>query len=211
MERKEELIWDRFSGIYDSVIKKDKNAYDFMIKDIISTLNSDDFILEIATGTGIISLGLANSSKEFKNIEATDFSSEMILRAKEKAEKLNIDNVKFSIQNAYDLKYDDNAFDSVIISNTLHIMPNAEKALEEIKRVLKTNGLLIAPTFVHANSVKGKILSKIFSVTGFRAYHKWTEKTFHLYLKENGFKIVKHELLKASFPLAYVVAVVARQ
>ena len=38
----------------------------------------------------------------------------------------------------------------VIVSNALHIIPQPEKALQEIKRVLKDDGVLIAPTFTHA-------------------------------------------------------------
>ena len=37
----------------------------------------------------------------------------------------------------------------VIASNALHIVPQPEKALAEIHRVLKDDGVLIAPTFTH--------------------------------------------------------------
>ena len=50
------------------------------------------------------------------------------------------------------------SFDVVIVSNALHIVPQPEKALREIKRVLKDDGVLIAPTFTHAeNSFPGKV------------------------------------------------------
>ena len=46
----------------------------------------------------------------------------------------------------------------VIVSNALHIVPQPEKALAEIRRVLKDDGVLIAPTFTHAgNSFSGKV------------------------------------------------------
>ena len=54
------------------------------------------------------------------------------------------------------LPYADESFDVVIVSNALHIVPQPEKALQEIKRVLKDDGVLIAPTFTHAgNSFSG--------------------------------------------------------
>lgn len=40
----------------------------------------------------------------------------------------------------------------VIVSNALHILPKPEKALTEIRRVLKEDGVLIAPTFTHAGN-----------------------------------------------------------
>jgi ubiquinone/menaquinone biosynthesis C-methylase UbiE len=85
-------------------------------------------------------------------------------------------------------------------------MPKPEKALKEIKRVLKPEGMLIAPTFVHAGSTKAAVLSRLLSLTGFHAYHKWTEKSFHDFLEQNGFKVIDSSILQASFPLAYVVA-----
>ena len=40
----------------------------------------------------------------------------------------------------------------------LHIVPQPENALQEIKRVLKEDGVLIAPTFTHAgNSFSGRV------------------------------------------------------
>ena len=38
-------------------------------------------------------------------------------------------------------------FDVVIVSNALHIVPHPEKSPAEIRRVLKDDGVLIAPTF----------------------------------------------------------------
>lgn len=49
------------------------------------------------------------------------------------------------------MSYISDYFEVVVISNALHIMPEPQKALKEIDRVLKENGLLIAPTFINAN------------------------------------------------------------
>ena len=43
----------------------------------------------------------------------------------------------FSVQDMFRLPYADKSFDVVIVSNALHIVPQPEKALQEIKRVLK--------------------------------------------------------------------------
>lgn len=44
-----------------------------------------------------------------------------------------------------------------MIANALHIMPNPDKAISEICRVLKPNGVLFAPTFVRSESRKYKL------------------------------------------------------
>ena len=50
------------------------------------------------------------------------------------------------------LPYADKSFDVVIVSNALHIVPQPEKALAEIHRILRDDGVLIAPTFTHAET-----------------------------------------------------------
>ena len=49
----------------------------------------------------------------------------------------NPDNLSFEVADATSLRFADNSFDIVVIANALHIIPNPEKALEEIRRVLK--------------------------------------------------------------------------
>lgn len=203
MQRKEEAIWNRFSAIYDRFMKKDELAYRTVIERIAMLLKAEDHVLEIATGTGTIALGLADG---IRNIEAIDFSPGMVAAAQEKADRLEASNIRFSVQDASDLRYAPGSFDVVVVSNALHIMPEPEKALAEIKRVLKPGGRLIAPTFIHGGSLKAAILSPLMSLTGFRAYHKWTQQGYHAFLEKNGFEILNSELIKASFPLAYVAA-----
>ena len=62
----------------------------------------------------------------------------------------------FSVQDMFRLPYADQSFDVVIVSNALHIVPQPEKALIEIQRVLKDDGVLIAPTF----TPRGKFVSR---------------------------------------------------
>ncbi len=203
MPRKEDAVWSRFAGIYDRFMRSDMDAYQIMTDRMKDILKPGDQVLEVATGTGLIALGL---SSHVKQIDAVDFSPGMIEAAKQKARGAGVTNVRFGLQDACALSFPDATFDAVIIANTLHIMPNAEKALREIRRVLKPHGKLIAPTFVHAGSKKAAFLSRVMSVTGFRAYHRWTERSYHTFLGENRFTVTDSVLLNASFPLAYVVA-----
>lgn len=202
MSRNEKSIWNRFAFIYDFVIKKDRDAYFKIVHQISQLLNSEDKVLEIATGTGIIALELSGS---VNNMEAVDFSPDMISKAKIKAKKLGIHNINFSVQDATCLTYESETFDYVIVSNALHIMPEPEKALEEIKRVLTREGKLIAPTFIHKYNKKAELLSKLMEITGFHAYHKWTLEDYQRFLEYNGFTIEYSQIFMASFPIAYLV------
>ena len=194
-------FWDRTAKIYDVFMHKDFKAYDRMYTLIRPAVRHKQ-VLELATGTGLIAKNIVGSAE---HIEATDASAEMIRQAKRgvKSSKLC-----FSVQDMFHLPYADGSFDVVIVSNALHIVPEPEKALAEIKRVLKDDGVLIAPTFTHAgNDFFGNIKAFLMKVVGFRQYSKWSSESYLGFLREHGWKIQKSEVLNASFPLTYVECV----
>ncbi len=201
-------FWNRSAGIYDGFMRKDLPAFRDIIALIAPRLRAESSVLEVATGTGILALGLASAHAR---IDAIDFAPGMIAAAKKKALRLGIDTVRFSVEDARQLPFPPESYDVVIIANALHIMPEPEKVLGEIRRVLKEKGILIAPTFVHAQNRKAAVLSRIMGVVGFHAYHRWTQRTFHQFLGENGFAVCESELIRASFPMDYAVAVKAEE
>ena len=86
-----------------------------------------------------------------KRMTATDYSEKMLAVARRGIVPSNLIFERADVSN---LQYDDESFDVVIIANALHVIPNPEKVLSEIKRVLKKDGLLIAPNFIHDNTRK---------------------------------------------------------
>ena len=110
----------------------------------------------------------------------------------------------FSVQDMFYLPYADQSFDVVIVSNALHIVPEPERALAEIRRVLKDDGVLVAPTFTHAdNAFFGKAKAFFMKLAGFPLHSKWTSHEYLAFLRENGWTVRKSTVLKASFPLTY--------
>jgi len=110
-----------------------------------SSLSPDMDVLEVATGTGLIATNIAAC---VRHVEATDFAPKMIEKARKKKAP---DNVHFTVEDATALSFADSSFDAAIISNALHIMPDPAKTLSNILRVLKPEGLLIAPTYSHGH------------------------------------------------------------
>jgi ubiquinone/menaquinone biosynthesis C-methylase UbiE len=201
MESDKKTFWDKVSRIYDLFMKKDEKAYAEVVERISKVLAADMEVLELATGTGIIGIGAAAF---VKSIIATDYSEKMIEQAKKKQVPANI---IFEKQDATDLSYPNNSFDAVIIANALHVIPTPEKVLEEIKRVLKPNAILIAPTFIdHKKSFKAKVSSFITGLIGFKPVHAWTLDSYTEFLRANGFTVITGEVIPCTFPLAYVVA-----
>ena len=194
-------FWDKNAGRYDRFMRKDRAAYDEMYE-LIRPVVKAKTVLELATGTGLIAKNIVNAAA---HIEATDASAEMILEAKRdnRSAKLH-----FSVQDMFRLPYADKSFDAVIVSNALHIVPQPEKALAEIRRVLKDDGVLIAPTFTHGNStLQGRIKLFFMKLAGFPLNSRWSSADYLAFLRQNGWTVRKSTMLKASFPLTYAECV----
>ena len=190
-------FWDKNAGRYDRFMRKDQAAYEEMYALIWPVVKAKT-VLELATGTGLIAKSIVNAAA---HIEATDASVEMIAEAKRDNQSAKL---HFSVQDMFRLPYAGKSFDVVIVSNALHIVPQPEKALAEIHRVLKDDGVLIAPTFSHAgNSFSGKVRAFFMKLAGFPLHSKWTSEEYLRFLRQNGGAVRKSVVLKASFLLTY--------
>ena len=199
--RKRRNFWDKNAGRYDRFMRKDRAAYDEMYE-LIRPIVRHKTALELATGTGLIAKHIVNAAA---HIEATDASAEMIAEAKRDTRSAKL---HFSVQDMFRLPYANQSFNVVIVSNALHIVPQPEKALAEIRRVLKDDGVLIAPTFTHAgNSFTGKVRAFFMKLAGFPLHSRWTSEEYLCFLRRNGWTVRKSVVLKASFPLTYAECV----
>ena len=194
-------FWDRNAGRYDRFMRKDGAAYDEMYA-LIRPVVKAKTVLELATGTGLIAKNIVNAAA---HIEVTDASEEMIAEAKRNNRSAKL---HFSVRDMFRLPYADKSFDVVIVSNALHIIPQPEKALAEIRRVLKDDGVLIAPTFTHGNStLRGRLKLFFMKLVGFPLNSRWSSADYLAFLRQNGWTVRKSAVLKASFPLTYAECV----
>ena len=199
--QKHKDFWDKNAGRYDRFMRKDAAAYE-RLYELLCPVVRHKTVLELATGTGLIAKNIVNAAA---HIEATDASPEMIIEAKRDNQSAKL---HFSVQDMFHLPYADKSFDVAIVSNALHIVPQPEKALVEIRRVLKDDGVLIAPTFTHAeNSFSGKVRAFFMKLAGFPLYSRWTSEEYLAFLQQNGWTVQKSTVLRASFPLAYTECV----
>ena len=199
--REHKNFWDRNAGLYDRFMRKDRAAYEEMYA-LIRPVVRHKTVLELAAGTGLIAKNIVGAAA---HIEATDASAAMIAAARRDNRSAKL---YFSVQDMFRLPYAEATFDVVIVSNALHIVPQPEKALAEIRRVLKDDGTLIAPTFTHAgNSFSGKVKAFFMKLAGFPLHSRWTSEEYLRFLSQNGWTVRKSVVLKASFPLTYTECV----
>lgn len=196
-------FWNRYAKFYDFEIKRfNHRAYLEMYQLMSSSLLPAMDVLEVATGTGLIAINIASG---VRSVEAVDFSPKMVEVARKKKAP---GNVRFSIEDATGLSFEDNTFDAVIISNALHIVPDPVKVLSDISRVLKPKGLLIAPTYSqgHLRDSNWNLNAKILKFIGFETYSKWSPTEYITFIEQNGFWVERWQVLRAAFPLVYLEA-----
>ena len=199
--KKSENFWNRNAKRYDRFMRKDRAAYE-KLYELIRPVAKARTVLELAAGTGLIAKNIVRAAS---HIEVTDASEEMITEAKRNNRSAKL---HFSVRDMFCLPYADKSFDVVIVSNALHIVPQPEKALAEIRRVLKDDGVLIAPTFTHGNStLRGRIKLFFMKLAGFPLNSRWSSADYLAFLRQNGWTVRKSAVLKASFPLTYAECV----
>jgi len=203
-QKRERRFWDRFANYYDSFIDKVfRKTYKDIIENLESDLDLNQNVLEIGTGTGIIPFSIYS---KVSSIVATDISPEMIRVANQRLIDSKIKNIDFQVQDSYSLTFPDKSFDIVIASNLFHILYEPEKPINEVKRVLRDNGIFIAPTICAGESTKTKVIATVVgAVSGFKVVNKWSIYDFKTMLINNGFAIDKTVTIDGRFPVAYIV------
>jgi ubiquinone/menaquinone biosynthesis C-methylase UbiE len=108
-------------------------------------------VLEIGCGSGAFTTDVARAIGNKGILSALDIEIKML---KQVASKLNrienkdIKNVKLVQASAYALPFSKESFDIVYMVAVFQEIPNKEKALKEINRVLKNNGILSISEFI---------------------------------------------------------------
>lgn len=100
-------------------------------------------ILELGCGNGLLWLKNIEAINETLSITLSDFSEGMLKSANE---NLNNPNIKYEIIDIQDIPYADNSFDIIISRHMLYHVADIDKALSEVRRVLKPGGKFYVST-----------------------------------------------------------------
>lgn len=106
--------------------------------------NKDALVLDVACGTGDLSLQLQKSGKA--KVYGTDFCRPMLEIAFDKNEK-NLLNIPYVEADGMNLSFADQTFDAVTIAFGLRNFSNWQNGLIELHRILKTGGKLVILEF----------------------------------------------------------------
>ena len=105
-------------------------------------------VLEIGPGTGYYTLDLAEWVGEEGSLHIFDIQQEMLDHTMRRVEEHGLRNVTTVRGDAQDLPYDDDSVDAVVLITVLGEIPDQERALADIARVLRPSGRLIVGELV---------------------------------------------------------------
>nr|WP_314783667.1 class I SAM-dependent methyltransferase [Olsenella uli] len=116
--------WSLYAPVYGRAMRRDERAYSSMYEHI-SELAADKDLLEVATGSGLLTKHIAKAAR---TVTATDYAEGMVREARKVD---NPANLAFEIADATALPYADVSFDVIVIASALHVMDDPDGALAE--------------------------------------------------------------------------------
>ena len=102
-------------------------------------------VLEIGCGSGAFTIDAARTVGEQGKVFALDIEEKMLAQLQKKLsrpENRDINNIEPVNKSAYELPFSDNSMDVVFTVTVFQEIPDKNRALAEIKRVLKSGGIL---------------------------------------------------------------------
>jgi ubiquinone/menaquinone biosynthesis C-methylase UbiE len=99
-------------------------------------------VLELGPGPGAFSVEAARRAGPGGMLVAVDIQPRMIAAVEEKAREAGVTNVETHVASAYDLPLDDGTIDRAFLVTVLPEIPDRQRALVELRRVLKPGGVL---------------------------------------------------------------------
>ena len=196
------MFWDKVAWIYDvfaNVINRRANRA--LCAAVEKLISPGDDVLECACGTGLLTGVIA---PKCRSLTATDFSANMLKRARKKYGKYG--NVKFEQADILQLRYPSQRFDAVVAANVIHLLDEPYKALSELDRVCKPGGKIIIPTYMNqtdkgtTNSVSGAI-----GRAGADFKRAFTLDSYQKFFADAGYTDASYVLCKGRIPCAVAV------
>ncbi|KAJ3155714.1 hypothetical protein HDU86_004183 [Geranomyces michiganensis] len=106
---------------------------------LLPHLNSSLIVLDVGCGPGTITADIA---KLTKHVTAIETNESILAKAADHAVAKGVSNISFEIGDVHELKYPDNTFDVVHAHQVLQHVSDPVRALQEMRRVTKPDGIV---------------------------------------------------------------------
>jgi len=113
-------------------------------KDVVQWIGieAEMSVLEIGPGPGTFTFEAAKRVGEQGNLVTVDIQPSVVSRLSKRLRAKRTTNVTPVVASAHNLPFSNNAFDRVFLVGVLGEIPDKNKTLSEVKRILKNGGLL---------------------------------------------------------------------
>jgi len=138
-KRDERERWNTFSARYTKVAIPEFRPFGRRLIEL-AAIKKGMWALDVATGPGEPALTIARRVGPRGLVVGIDFSPAMIRRARARGRRAGVCNAHFREMDAEQLALDSMTFDRAFCRFGLMLMPHAERALEEMHRVLAPGG-----------------------------------------------------------------------
>ncbi len=129
--------------------------------------NFSGSLLEVPVGTGVLSMPVWKTLPD-ADITCLDYSEKMMQSAQEKADEMQIKNIRFMQGDVGRLPFEDESFDCVVSLNGFHAFPDKEAAYSETYRVLKRGGIFCGCFYVERSCPEtDKMIRRFYIKSGF--------------------------------------------
>lgn len=103
-------------------------------------IKKGDTVLDLGSGAGNDCFVARHEAGDGGHVIGIDFTTAMVEKARANAAKMGFGNVEFRLGDIEHMPVDDSTIDVVVSNCVLNLVPNKEKAINEIYRVLKPSG-----------------------------------------------------------------------
>ena len=150
-------------------------------------IQKGDTVIDLGSGAGNDCFVARHETGTEGKVIGIDFTPIMIEKARINAEKLGYNNVEFREGDIDDMPVNDNVADVIVSNCVLNLVPNKEKVIGEIYRVLKSGGHFSISDIVLAGDLPEALRQDAEMYAGCVAGA--IQKTEYLqYIEEAGFK-----------------------
>lgn len=192
MERSEKLrrYWDRSAPSYDGVMARFDRYLAGDSRQWICTRASGD-VLEVAVGTGL-NLPLYPAGTRLTGVE---WSPGMLRLAQQRREELGVE-AELREGDARSLQFADGAFDTVVCTFSLCAIPDHERAIAEMHRVLRPGGLLLLADHVVSSAWPVRLLQRAVELVTVPMGGEHFRRRPSGHLAATGFEVIESERFK---------------
>lgn len=131
--------WDKAVGHYEQAWRTQLEPAHGRMLDMVD-LQPGERVLDVACGTGLVTFRIADLVAPEGAVVGTDISGRMVEAAGGIAAQRGIANARFERADAEELPFADHTFDAAVCGLGLMYVPDPQKALSEMHRVLKPGG-----------------------------------------------------------------------